>query len=49
MRLVIGEDNALLKDGLIRLLEASYAENAAFTHTIVSLADRQKAAVFLDF
>ncbi len=37
------------RERLIRLLEASYAENAAFTHTIVSLADRQKAAVFLDF
>lgn len=37
------------RERLIRLLEASYAENAAFTHTIVSLADRHKAALFLDF
>lgn len=37
------------QERLVRLLEASYAENAAFTHTIVSLADRRKAALFLDF
>lgn len=37
------------RDRLIQLLEASYAENAAFTHTILSLADRHKAALFLDF
>ena len=37
------------RERLIGLLEASYAENAAFTHTVVSLADRQKAAIFLDF
>ncbi|MBB1180583.1 hypothetical protein ABE444_09395 [Brevundimonas pondensis] len=49
LKAALSPTQARNRERLIGLLEASYAENAAFTHTVVSLADRQKAAIFLDF
>lgn len=37
------------RERLLQLFEASYAENAAFTRTIISLADQHKAGCFFDF
>lgn len=44
MRLVVAEDNALLRDGLIRLLEAHHFEIVAAVDNAVALADALTSA-----